>query len=432
MARWSVWLAFLVISVPLWAHAVDSETAEAVARRWQPTVSFPSRDVAHKHVQNVLKVTTLNDVDLERRARELIQPLHMAFEALYPELLRNKVVPDLVVIDSNIWTDVRAIYDEKANPTRWVLAIPKAMLVGAPISKAAVLGILAHELAHAFLNHSNVEKVLLGVYSAKTGKPVNDERRLMALEQYHEFMSIAGKYPVEALAGFPSETGLLMNSIGDQIKEISRAGQARRDDYCGRGLWSEWETRLTLVRSRFDYFSYDLSSDPAAEIELSNGFSEMAERVRFCTKRLKLRVQLLRKNLISEQFFRDYLDPQFNWETHNEFDALLAVSAKFHAQMRGLVKAFGLKDLVRRTFESEADEFSVSVTRALEIDPREAARALLVTYDGKGYLLLKCEAAIQAKQYISPGFIGTLHAAPCFRLKTVTELASDPSFLAKP
>ena len=405
-------------------HA-DMALKAKIDRRFMAVKSYGSVEALSAQLHASIRSRQIIDSTVRNKAMGLIEPVYADYRSLFPELMNNKDFPDFVVVKSTELMEVGVITDMPggANFRRAVLMISDEFLNSKALSHEFRVSVIAHELAHLFLGHREVDTTILSVHPrADYQGEFEADKVAAALKHYMELSEIVGKRTAVELDGLPSGESQLNKAFSRLM------GQIRKD---GTGCFPEekWKVIQQSLKTGFSVFEWDLLLNaPEQFARLNSQFREelfaCAEKAEFGSE---LRGMFFKEHgvfpLTADQFLPKYIGSGYSLGGRAELETLLKLGSAVQETMRGLISGAQLKATFWKSFEDEADDYSVAIVKQMSIRYEPIVADLLGLFeDREPGITNKCQQAILSGGPIPIGYLSDPHHAPCFRVQRLIRL----------
>lgn len=408
--------------------AYAQEANQAILRRWSELKPYPTRQemltALGSHARGLL---FQSGSKIEELAREDLKVLDQQYRLLFPKLMTNKSFPDFVVFQED---DISATQMFKPRFSPYGVVMIPTGLYASNISQEIRMGILAHELAHIYLAHNDVDTNVLSL---------SEVSALPALTEYLRLAEVGGFFPDKELGGFPWE-GDLMSSWKNYLNDLSAAGE-NQGQSCGSEVMALAKDKIPMLAESFDPLKWNYT--PTTEQRLKNEalINNIKTQAIQCSKKLKFNGTKFKETLFilggvawpltSERYIQLHFQKDFKWADQNELEIIFKIGDSLHQKMRQLADEYKLNELTWRSFEDEADDFSFVVVRSLKLN---AAAYIDMFFEqvGDESTKSKCYEKIRAGAPISFGAVASAHHSVCYRAKRMYDLSNDPNFMVEP
>lgn len=409
--------------------AVFAAEAPEIQARWNEHRSLGGRVEAQAFVTRKypgLIFTNQNDAN-EARIKALISKVDRAYREQFPKLMSNKSFPDFVVIESSNWTDLQVLAEADLNQkiNHSVLIVPSGLIKEINRrGEAGILALLAHELAHIYLHHTNVDYFVLDARDSGANTRLSNAR-LQALNDFLKDSWIAGTGFSTGFAGQPFGLSLLRDDFRHLLAQFLNSNP---NENCAALSFHNYRfAMIPLFNNNYsDADGLPRFKDQFEELTAAASIEGFQEQLLECSRKTAFKSELLQKryfpyrtkNLSSAEFIALRLGRPFQWKEQDEFSVLLELSKKIHADMRASFESNKLQDVQWRSFEDEADDFAIAIMRRLGLRAEDFTGMLLeILETTQPGAQMTCRSAIAAQVDIPYGGIVDPHHSLCWRTR---------------
>lgn len=441
MRYWPVLLSILVATSLVRAENGPSsdDAAQIISQRWARNERFGSYQEISKQLGKFLELRGLKEVrnrEVNQRAGGLVKQVAEVYRRLYPDWLASKQDPQVLVTNGR-WSDAMNWSDAAGETYKGVLILPLQLISGKNMSPSVRTVLIAHEMAHFFLFHSGNPRAILSATDLRTGKPISKER-FAALEDVLSLAQVAGPFANVELENFPLDGSALKLITEYTIGLYEHLAQKKEID-CLKQLLKAMPADLQYPYEFIDVIQGDLVFTKSNGQEVRRRISNLKNLLLSCSAKVGHKSEVLTRDdggpgMSDEKFIRQVIDKDYSWSPENELEMIFKIAEVAQKEMRKLTAEYELKFVYWRSTEDEADEFAVTVARAMGLDAREFGRAMFkaARKEWGDAEVARCEASIRAGTLIPPGYLSDPHHVACFRHKRIMDMMADPHFRAEP
>jgi hypothetical protein len=366
---------------------------------------------------------------LLQQAQELTHRVFSAYQNLYPQFMRNKQIPVVILTDSQLSFEAFAFMPRTHGPRRGMLVMAEGLIKRTGIDEDTQLGIVAHELAHILFWHQDLEGTPLRPIG-RSGQPVEPETEA-AFSRWMFLANIAGGHSHPAFNGLPIN-GLLSDEIRSTIELLRETG---RDD-CGTKLVEELETSTSQIMANYSFYLWDFDLDSSASAEnVQRRSNELIEKISTCLEKqphlnqrfLQSRRYRINGRMHSAPQVLSQVSNSLNIPASSDFHLVIQATRLAHQEMNRLFTNHGLGQVRWYSSEDQADEVAVSVLKHLNKDHRKFARGLLSAIEMPEHDSRRCQIDLDSASEPPYGNLSDLHHSICWRAWRLIKLG-DPQF----
>ena len=434
--RWLLPMTVLGLLLPFcYSHAAE---IFEVGGRHEALIAYASRDALIAEFGRAFPLVDLSPADpkLDSRARNLVRRVDSQYRQLFPELMRNKAFPDFLVVDSDDLSNDVAYNRSTSVPGQYngFLLIPRGLLKNAN-SESLATELLAHEMAHLFLKHTNIRNTYLKIWR-QVGHDVQELKSVP--EGFYTFIRyerVAGPLFQPEVAGLPFGESILLTAVYRLTQDLKKRFPGEE---CAQEAWTFMNSEfLEVYNKNFSALSGRFKADAAVEVQAR--LESYEQKVVACSTKLGFLGNFLRTaNFLpvspdSGGFIRNSMDKQFKWTDQNEFEVSFKLGKFLHSEMAKIWLQSRLETFRFRSFEDEADEFAITINRSLGLDPL-ALSAWFASYveSTQPGFTVQCRQAISKGDNLPFGDLADPHHSTCYRIHQIAKLVNDKGFQARP
>jgi hypothetical protein len=413
-----------LFSSPRGAFATEPE----IGRRWQNYVRYQTRmELEASLAQVEPSLNPVHDPQLHKRGAQLVSYVDRVYRTLFPEFMSKKKVADFVIVHSNNFLDTMTFTStpgEGAKEYHGYLILPQIIFSSKhPEQNGKVIGAVAHELAHLYLHHTYVERLVLDAWEGDSGEKLN-KQKLMNFKIFLSDAYVAGHGFDEVWSGLPVGTSLLRNALIDLMKQLK---DQYPDAQCVQNGNEMYRELLQPILSKsYSYFEWR-NVFPDLQRRISGAMIDsFQQHLVTCSRSLEFKSTVLRDlrfpnahmTIDSARYIGFRLGRDFKWDEQNEFEVLFELGKTIQRDMRRTILQSRLEGIRWRSFEDEADDFALAVLHELKLPVDGFTNGLLDAMEQmQAGSSLKCRTAIASDEPLPYGGLNDPHHALCYRVK---------------
>jgi hypothetical protein len=413
-----------LFSSPHGAFATEPE----IGRRWQNYVRYQTqKELEATLAQIEPSLKPVHDPQLRKRGAQLVRYVDRVYRLLFPQLMSKKKLADFVIVQSNNFWDT-STYNinprEGATEYHAYLVLPQIIFRSKhPEQDGKIIGVIAHELAHVYLNHTYVDRLVLDAWEDGSGEKL-DTQKLINFKLFLSDAYVAGHGFDEVWSGLPAGTSLSRNALIDLMTQLKDQYPSAQCVQAGNEMYVK--LLHPILSKSYSYFEWrNAFSDLQRRISGAM-IDSFEEQIITCSRSLGFKSTALRDThfpnafmtIDSEKYIGFRLHRNFKWDDQNEFEVLFELGKAIQRDMRRTIVESRFESIRWRSFEDEADDFALAIMRELGLPVDGFTNGLLDAMEQvRPGFSLKCRTAIASDETLPYGGLDDPHHAMCYRIK---------------